>query len=65
MKRVGFRIPNHLWEKIKNIAEYKGYTLNKLFIDACWEFVESYEEKQQDKEKNHEPSKTKTKNEQN
>ena len=39
MKRIGIRLPLHLWQELKEIAEYKGYSLNSLILQAINEFL--------------------------
>lgn len=45
IKRIGIRLPEHMWEKIKKIAEYEGLTLNALIITKLKELIEEWENK--------------------
>ena len=44
LKRIGVRLPIHLWEHLRDIAEYKGYTLNSLIVQVLNEFMEEQAE---------------------
>ncbi len=52
MKRTAIRVPYELWEKLKNIAKYRGQTINGLAIEIFWKFVEDWENKSVNKNNN-------------
>lgn len=44
LKQTGLRIPEHLNNKLAEIAEYLGVTKNGLIIQILWEYLERKEE---------------------
>lgn len=48
MKRIGLRIPIHLWEKVKSIVEYKGCTINGFIIELLWNYVEDFKKNEKE-----------------
>lgn len=40
-KRIGLAIPKVLYEKIYDIAQYQGLTMNSFIIQLLWDWVET------------------------
>lgn len=43
--RTGVRMPEHLKDKLKSIADYEGISVNALILEACKKLVGEKQEK--------------------
>lgn len=43
VKQTSIRLPYEAWEKLKEITDRKGYTMNMLVITELWKRVEGEE----------------------
>lgn len=39
MKRVSLRLTLNIWEKLKEISEYRGLTMNSLINTIVYEYI--------------------------
>ena len=46
--RFTVRLPESLNNKLKKIAQLKGYSRNDVMISACWDLVRSQKEANED-----------------